>query len=206
MAACLFSLISLSGGCASVVPAAPAPRPVSWAVPVAAGPGLPSLHRVSSSLYRSAQPTEEGFERLSSRTSLLPPDAPIETVLSLRGFHVDDALVTGPGLRLEQIRFHTWHAEDEDVVKFLRIVTTPACQPVLVHCRHGADRTGAMVAIYRVAYEGWTKSQALDEMVHGGFGFHPMWQNLLDYIEELDIDAIKAQVAEQGRWPVRPAQ
>jgi hypothetical protein len=57
-----------------------------------------------------------------------------------------------------------------------------------------------MVAIYRIAFEGWTKTQATHEMINGGFGFHPMWQNLLRYIEELDVDAIKAEVAKQGAW------
>ena len=47
---------------------------------------------------------------------------------------------------------------------------------------------------------GWTKKQATDEMVNGGFGFHPMWQNLLRYIDGLDVDSIKAQVAQQGPW------
>ena len=73
-------------------------------------------------------------------------------------------------------------------------------QPVLVHCQHGSDRTGIMVAIYRVAFEGGTKAQATDEMINGGFGFDPMWQNLLRYIEELDVNAIKEQVAKQGAW------
>lgn len=37
-------------------------------------------------------------------------------------------------------------------------------------------------------------------MIHGGYGFHPMWQNLLRYIEKLDISKIKEQVAMQGDW------
>jgi hypothetical protein len=37
-------------------------------------------------------------------------------------------------------------------------------------------------------------------MIHGGYGFHPLWQNLLRYIETLDVDAIRAQVAAQGPW------
>ena len=86
------------------------------------------------------------------------------------------------------------------MVKFLRIATTPAMQPVLVHCLHGSDRTGTMVAIYRIAYGGWSKAQATEEMIIGGFGFHPMWKNLLSYIDELDVNAIKAQVANQGAW------
>jgi hypothetical protein len=57
-----------------------------------------------------------------------------------------------------------------------------------------------MVAIYRIAFEGWTKAQATEKMTSGGFGFHPLWQNLIRYIEELDVSAIKAQVEKQGAW------
>lgn len=198
----LVCTLMLSGGYASATTAeAPAPRPETWAIPVAANPGLPNLNRVNATLYRSAQPTREGFTFLETHPSLSRQDRPIKTVVSLRAFNDDAPLISGtPTLHLEQIRFKTWHPEDEDVVKFLRIATTPAMQPVLVHCQHGADRTGTMVAIYRIAYEGWTKTQAMDEMIKGGFGFHPVWQNLLKYIDELDVDAIKAQVAKQGTW------
>jgi protein tyrosine/serine phosphatase len=152
-------------------------------------------------LYRSAQPEREGFLFLGAQPSLASGDQPVRTVVSLRAFNDDAPLVAeSTALRLEQIRFKTWHPEDEDVVKFLRIATTPALQPVLVHCQHGSDRTGTMVAIYRIAVQGWTKAQAIDEMVNGGFGFHPLWGNLRRYIEDLDIDAIKAQVAKQGAW------
>jgi protein tyrosine/serine phosphatase len=194
-------LFTLVAGCSAVAPAIAGPRPPNWASPVAASPGLPNLHRVNSLLYRSAQPSKEGFVFLGTQASLAQADRPIKTVVSLRAFNDDDALIpASSGLRLEQIRFKTWHPEDEDVVKFLRIATTPALQPVLVHCQHGSDRTGTMVAIYRIAFEGWTKAQATDEMINGGFGFHPMWQNLLAYIEELDVNAIKAKVAKEGPW------
>jgi protein tyrosine/serine phosphatase len=197
-------LLSLSAhitGCATAAPIAASPRPASWANSVAASPGLPNLHRVNATLYRSAQPSREGFVRLDSHVSLTSGDPPIKTVVSLRAFKDDSALVTASSaLRFEEISFKTWHPEDEDVVKFLRIATTPALQPVLVHCRHGSDRTGTMVAVYRIVVEGWTRAEAADEMVHGGFGFHPMWQNLLRYIEALDVDAIRAQVAARGPW------
>ncbi len=194
-------LLTFALGCSAASAPAAGPRPENWASPVAADPGLPNLHRVNSSLYRSAQPSKEGFVFLGTQASLVKADRPIKTVVSLRAFNDDAPLAAAsPGLRLEQIRFKTWHPEDEDVVKFLRIATTPSLQPVLVHCQHGSDRTGTMVAIYRIAFEGWTKAQATDEMINGGFGFHPMWQNLLAYIEELDVDAIKAKVAKEGPW------
>jgi protein tyrosine/serine phosphatase len=162
---------------------------------------LPNLHRVNATLYRAAQPTPEGFALLDTHVSLANGDPPIRTIVSLRAFKDDSALVAASStLRLEEISFKTWHPEDEDVVKFLRIATTPALQPVLVHCRHGSDRTGTMVAAYRIVVDGWTKAEATDEMINGGYGFHPMWQNLLRYIENLDVDAIRAQVAAQGPW------
>jgi protein tyrosine/serine phosphatase len=182
-------------GCATVATPAPEPRPDIWALKVADKPGLDNLYRVNSNLYRSAQPTAEGFLLLNSKQQLFT-DLPIKTVISLRALHDDAPLLPkDPTFKLEQIHFNTWHPENEDVIKFLRFATTKENQPILVHCQHGSDRTGTMVAIYRIAYEGWTKDQAIDEMIRGGYGFHIMWQNLRYYIEQLDINAIKAQVA-----------
>jgi protein tyrosine/serine phosphatase len=187
------------GGCATVATPGPEPRPDTWALKVADKPGLDNLYRVNSNLYRAAQPTANGFLFLNSKPTLLADDLPIKTVISLRAWHDDAPLVPkDPAFKLEQIHFNTWHPENDDVIKFLRIATTKENQPVLVHCQHGSDRTGTMVAIYRIAYEGWTKEQAIEEMIRGGYGFHIMWQNLRYYIEQLDINEIKAQVAKLG--------
>ena len=192
----LWAASMLLGGCASGPETAPEPRPSHWATPVTAS-GLPNLYRVNASLYRSAQPSQEAIREIGEHTPLVAGDAPIETVVSLRTFRSDASLAAGAprALRLERIPAQSWHPEDEDVVRFLRIATDSASQPVLVHCRRGADRTGTMVAIYRVIVEGWTKAAAIDEMTRGGYGFHPIWQNLVRYIEDLDVDAIRAQVA-----------
>lgn len=176
-----------------------------WATSLNVSKGLPNLNRINSTLYRSAQPTKKGFEFLSHQPRLYLLDQPIKTVLSLRAFH-DDANVMSSSspLRSEQIRFNTWHPEREDILKFLRIATTPELQPVLVHCQHGSDRTGTMIAIYRIVVEGWTKEQAKAEMVQGDFGFHPIWQNLLHFIDDLDVDALKAELAKEGQWNTAP--
>ena len=200
----LFALagaLTLAGGCSTVPPSAADPRPAHWATPVTVTPGLHNLYRINATLYRSAQPTTQGLEFLVTQPTLSAADEPVKTVVSLRAFN--DDIPPGPAspkLRVEQIRYKTWHPENEDVVKFLRIATTPALQPVLVHCQDGSVRTGTMVAIYRVAFEGWTKAQATDEMIHGGFGFNPMSDDSIRYIEALDVNAIKAEVAKQGVW------
>ena len=86
-----------------------------------------------------------------------------------------------------------WHPEDENVVKFLQVLRDPKNRPVFVHCQHGADRTGLMVAIYRIAVQGWSRQDAIQEMTQGGTGFHEVWTNLIDYLLKLDIVRIQQQ-------------
>jgi hypothetical protein len=86
-----------------------------------------------------------------------------------------------------------WDMHEEDVVRFLQLATDKTRQPVFVHCQYGADRTGVMCAAYRVAVDGWTKQQAIDEMTQGGFGFHPWWQNLVTFINGMDVEKIKGK-------------
>lgn len=146
-------------------------------------PGLPNFHKVTDTLYRGAQPSREGMRQLKQLG--------VKTVVNLRAFHSDRDEIGDTGLAREHIHFNTWHAEDKEVVRFLKIVTNTNNAPVFVHCMHGADRTGMMCAIYRVAVYGWTKDQAIEEMTQGDFGFHKEWQNLILYIRELDIEKLK---------------
>ena len=160
----------------------PANRPAHWAKPIEVK-GAPNLHKVSDMLYRSAQPSAEGMANLKAMG--------IETIFNLRSFHSDRDEIGNTGLAYEHIYMKAWHPEEEDAVRFLQIVTNPKRTPVLVHCQHGADRTGTMLALYRIAVQGWTKEEATREMTQGGFGFHEIWKNLPDWFENLDIEAIK---------------
>ena len=162
----------------------PGERPEKWAQPIRMR-GVPNLHKVSDNLYRSAQPTAEGMRNLKKMG--------VETIVSLRSFHTDRDEIGNTGLAYEHIYMKAWHPEEEDIVRFLQIVTRPQKGPVLVHCQHGADRTGAMCAVYRVAIQGWTKEEAVKEMTEGGFGFHGVWANIAPWINKLDIGEIKRQ-------------
>ncbi|CAK8721450.1 Protein tyrosine/serine phosphatase [Candidatus Electrothrix aarhusensis] len=145
--------------------------------------GVLNFHKLSDTLYRSEQPSAEGFANLKAMG--------IKTIINLRSFHSDRDEIERSGISYEHIFMKTWHPEEEDAVRFLQIVTNPKRTPVLVHCQHGADRTGIMCALYRVAVQGWKKEEAIHEMTQGGFGFHKIWNNLLIWFEHLDIEAIK---------------
>jgi protein tyrosine phosphatase (PTP) superfamily phosphohydrolase (DUF442 family) len=162
---------------------APAPnRPAHWAAPIRLE-GVANLHKVSDTLFRSAQPSAEGMKNLKAMG--------IETIVNLRSFHSDRDKIMETGLAYEHIYMKAWHPEGEDAVRFLQIVTNSKRTPVLIHCQHGADRTGAMCAIYRVAVQGWSREEALKEMTEGGFEFHGIWQDLVQWISALDMEEIK---------------
>ena len=86
-----------------------------------------------------------------------------------------------------------WNVKEDDAVRFLQLATDKARQPVFVHCQHGADRAGAMCAVYRVAVDGWTKQQAIDEMTQGGFGFHSIWSNLITFVNGINVERVKGK-------------
>jgi len=122
----------------------PIDRPEHWAKPMEMK-GVPNLHKVSDTLYRSAQPSAEGMRNLKAEG--------IETIVNLRSFHSDRDEIGDTGLAYEHIYMKTWHPEEEEAVRLLQIVTNPKRSPVLVHCQHGADRTGTMCALYRIAVQ-----------------------------------------------------
>jgi protein tyrosine phosphatase (PTP) superfamily phosphohydrolase (DUF442 family) len=162
-------------------------RPAAWAAPLAVD-GAPNLHRVAPNFYRSAQPEAEGFKALAK-------DPGIKTVVSLRAFNSDEAVAAGTGIKLVRIKIHTWHIETEDVVQALaEIRKAEAAGPVLLHCQHGADRTGLITALYRVLYQGWTKDDAGDEMLHGNFGYHAVWGNIPRYLHNADRVVLRGLV------------
>ncbi|MGA1795891.1 MAG: fused DSP-PTPase phosphatase/NAD kinase-like protein [bacterium] len=161
------------------------PRPAHWAQPLEYE-GLPNLYKVSDDLYRGAQPTAEGMRRLK--------ELGIKTVINLRTFHSDKDEIDDTGLENEHIRVGAWYPSEKDIVHFLQIVTDKERTPVFVHCMHGADRTGVMVAVYRVVVCGWSKQDAIAEMTTGGFGYHRIWTHLVKLIEDLDADAIREKV------------
>lgn len=162
-------------------------RPAAWAVPVAVA-GAPNLHHVTTNFFRSAQPEPEGFRRLANQYG-------VRSVVCLRAFHSDVPLIAGLPLRLYTFGMHTWHIEREDVVGALHALrTSMARAPTLVHCEHGADRTGLITALYRVLYQGWSKDRAIDEMENGQFGFHDVWINIPAYIRDTDTAKLKRDV------------
>jgi tyrosine-protein phosphatase SIW14 len=156
--------------------------------------GLSNIYKVSEDLYRGAQPSKEGMMELKKLG--------IKTIVNLRSFHSDRDEIASRDFFYEHIYIKPWHPEEKEFIRFLEIVTDKGKQPVFVHCQHGADRTGSICAVYRAVVQGWNKNEAIEEMTKGGFGFHSAWQNLVYYIQELDIYKIQLDLflKRLNRW------
>lgn len=177
----------------------PARNP-TWAVPMPATAGVSNFNKMTDNIYRSAQPTAEGFKNLEKLG--------IKTVINLRDMHDDADVAKGTALVLVREPIKTWNIKDEQVIRVMKLLAQKEKGPCLIHCQHGADRTGTMCAMYRILVQEWTKEQALDELQNGGYGFHTMWKNIITYIQNADIATLKAAIAapvEARKAPVVPA-
>lgn len=158
-------------------------RDKRWAVPLEMA-GVENLHRVEAGLYRSGQATAEGFKNLHAYG--------VRVVLSLRSSHDDRALAGDTGLELLRMPMAPWFIKDEDIAAALKILRgRDANKPLLVHCWHGADRTGVVIAAYRIVCQNWTTKEAIREMREGGFGHHTLFHNITVYLENMDCEKIR---------------
>jgi tyrosine-protein phosphatase SIW14 len=157
-----------------------------WATPM--GVCEPQrFFKVSDELYRGGHLSRAGVENLRC--------AGINTVVSLRFVSRDSRYITAAGLNYFHIPGKVWAPNDDDAVEFLRIATNPSCQPVYVYCNRGADRTGMMCAVYRVVIQGWSKEEAICEMTEGPFDYHPIWKRVVQYVRDMDVDALRCRLA-----------
>jgi tyrosine-protein phosphatase SIW14 len=130
---------------------------------------LPNFFKVSDELCRGAQPDREGFIHLW--------ETGVKTVINLRALHTDRWFIRDLGFSYHHIWMKAWHPEKEDIREFLTIMATEKLRgnlPVFVHCALGSERTGAVIASYRIRVQGWNKEEAIKEMSGPDFGFDPI--------------------------------
>ena len=157
-------------------------RPDTWGKPVI-GIQLKNIYLVDKGVYRSEQPHREDLNNLKSLG--------IKEVLSLREFHGDEDDITDKNIMLHSIEMRTGKITVQQIIESLRIIKNRK-GPILIHCWHGSDRTGVTIAAYRIIFNNWSKSKALDEMVNGGYGYHEkIYPELVELVKNLDVANIK---------------
>ncbi|MDR9874984.1 tyrosine-protein phosphatase [Pseudomonas allii] len=159
-------------------------RSPEWAQPVG---NQYNLHQMTPTLYRSALPDRNAGPLLEQLK--------IGTVINFLP-ESDADWLKSPGIRQVQLTYRTNHVDDSDVLAALRAIReAEANGPVLMHCKHGSDRTGLMAAMYRVVIQGWSKEDALNEMTLGGFGTSNGFKDGVRYMMRADIDKLRTALA-----------
>ena len=186
-------LLAVAPSFAAPVP--PVPRPTEWATRVEST-SVNNLYRIEDGFYRAAQPTAKGFQELAALG--------VRCVLDVAGGAGDDAYIEKGSLRLFHVPMSAFGLRDDRVLQALRIMIDPNNRPLLIHCQQGADRTGAMVALYRVVVQGWTAEKAVEEMTRGGYHHSSLWKSLETYVLKADGAALRKRLGLKG--PLSPAE
>ena len=140
---------------------------------------LPRFQQVSEKLYRSGQPRAGGLARLR--------ELGINTIINLRGASKTTRAEEVEARALEfnyfNVALPNWgRPQDTRVERILALISAPENGKVLVHCKDGVDRTGMIVALYRMKQEGRTANEALAEAERSGMRGYQFWMR--DYVND----------------------
>lgn len=160
-------------------------RESNWAQKVSLN-GFDNLYKIDDALYRSEQPNSAGMILLDSMG--------VTTIFNVRNIKTDNHEAKNTRLKLIHIPINTWTISYEEVVITMKAIMNGKA-PMLIHCKHGSDRTGCIVAVYRMVKCGWSKEEAIREFRTGGFGFHEKYfTNILKLLYSINIEQIKKDI------------
>ena len=146
-----------------------------------------NLYKVDELLYRS--------EQLVSEDKAIIKRIPIKSIINLRYFtRSGDRKLFAPseGVKLINHPLLTWRIKAPEIAQTLKLIRQHQQEgSVLIHCYHGADRTGIMVAMYRIIYQNWSIKDAKHEMLNGPYGYHSVWKNLEALFTEQTVAEVR---------------
>lgn len=147
---------------------------------VSAPQSLPRFIQVAPGVYRGGQPKPAGYEWLKQHG--------VKTIINLRREHDERKQIESFGFNYVYLPMGpTDEISPSTIQMFLATVSDPARQPVFIHCRRGADRTGFMVGIFRVSQQGWSAEKAYDEAREVGmrWWYRGLKRQLYEFAEKL---------------------
>ena len=161
-----------------------------FSVPAFAGSSVPGIHnffQVDDHVYRGGQPSDEGLKYLAK--------IGVKTVLDLREddshASAEEQAVKALGMQFVNVPMTGLTPPTEaQIAKILEMLEDSSSGPVFVHCKRGADRTGAVIAAYRIDHDHWENSVALKEaMSHGMSFFQFPRQSYIRRFQPLSLEA-----------------
>ena len=130
--------------------------------------GIKNFHQIDEHVFRGAQPTDEGLQYLAK--------IGVKIVIDLREAGqrslAEARVATAAGMQYVNVPMGgLTPPTDAEITKVLQLLEDHSAGPVFVHCMRGADRTGAVIAAYRIQHDHWENARALKEAMLDGMSF-----------------------------------
>lgn len=158
----------------------------NWATPIKKEA---NFYEIDEHLFRSKQLSAKDYDLLETLG--------IRAIVNLRFFDrdEDEEVFQNKGFEIINVPMKTWSIKPKEVAMALwEIEKRKKRGAVLVHCYHGADRTGLVAAMYRVIYQGWTMEEAKKELMEGPYGFHSIWKNIENFFVPENEQAVRQEL------------
>jgi len=130
--------------------------------------GIPNFHQVTKHIYRGGQPDPDSWAQLAKLG--------VKAVVDLRrpGEHStaeESTAVHAAGMRYVNFPMNGFATPThEQMATVLPLLDGP--DHVFVHCKQGRDRTGSVIAAYRISRQSWENTKALAEAIDLGMHWY----------------------------------
>jgi protein tyrosine/serine phosphatase len=116
--------------------------------------------QVNENLFRGAMPTDQALQELKALGVTLVIDLREES----RARQQEKQKVEQLGIRYAHFPMRTLAAPPKaEIEQVLSLILRETSAKVYVHCLRGKDRTGTVIACYRIQHDGWDNQRALAE-------------------------------------------
>lgn len=189
----------LLGGCKQLPVPVQLPSPTHTSKPPTNEfAGLINFGKVNENIWRGAQPTTAGYRNLVEIGK-------VRSFLNLRrGANSDEVNLKTEkiaGAQCYQVSMKEWNPGEDSLRRLALAVKTlkqlssnRKTRPVYVHCKAGENRTGFVIATYRMVYQGWTPEEAVREMRVYGF-YRVYWRDEW-FLKNLDLPRLRKIIAQ----------
>jgi tyrosine-protein phosphatase SIW14 len=138
---------------------------------------LPNLHTVTANILRGGRPTIQGLKILVQKN--------VKTVIDIddtpSAMANEKKYLSKTNVHYISIPINAFSTpSDADVKKIENLLNDSKNFPIYIHCKHGEDRTGLMIGLYRFEH-GLSAADAYREMLD--LGFHRILFSLDSYFK-----------------------
>ncbi len=165
-------------------------------------PHVHDFGQVNAHLFRGAEPSRPGLRELELRGVKLVIDLRESGEATVR----EREEATSLGMQYVNVPMPAWAAPTRDQVQnVLSLLIQHPREDIFVHCRRGKDRTGTVIACYRIQHDGWTNSRALEEA--NGYGMSRLQRAMRSFVRHFSpLSAPALPPVAADRSPGLPTQ